>query len=545
MEPDLASDDGVYIAQRLAVGAVILVALSFLQKLVLGAPVLTPTGYVVPALFGGGTGFVYGYYSLGRKKRIQQLDREIAERKRTEGDLRRFRRASEAAGHAVYITDQQGTIEYVNPAFEEITGYTASEAVGETPQILNSGEMADEYYERLWESITGGDVWKEEVVNRRKDGDIYYAYQTIAPIPNERGDTEAFVAIQTDVTDRKTLETELVETKERYESLFDSIRDAILVADTDWRIQNCNPAFSNLFGYDLAEVEKNHVSHVYQSDEEFEEMCESIDGQFGDPRATCTVNYRKKSGQVFPGETNVFYHRNAEDEVIGFIVLVRDVSEHKERLRQIQVLDRVLRHNLTNKMQVVWGAAEMVERSGNEEIEPYVETIMETSEQLLETTDKERAITQLLREPPGTITLDVVRVAREAISGEQTRHPDANIRPDLPEQASVVAVPAISRAIEELVENAIVHSDQDCPTVDVSVETAGDTVAVSVADDGPGIPEMERQVLTDQAEIEPLYHGSGLGLRLVNLIVRQSDGWLDIEPNDPRGSVVTVRFQRP
>ncbi len=114
---------------------------------------------------------------------------------------RGFREAIEAAGHAIFITDTSGEITYVNPAFEEITGYSSSEAIGERPSILKSGEMGEKYYQRLWRTILSGEVWEELVINRRKSGELYYAHQTIAPVLDENGNPVEFVALQTDTTE--------------------------------------------------------------------------------------------------------------------------------------------------------------------------------------------------------------------------------------------------------------------------------------------------------------------------------------------------------
>ena len=115
-----------------------------------------------------------------------------------EADLEAFRQAVEHSGHSIYVTDRDGVIQYVNPQFEEATGYTASDAIGRTPRILKSGEHDDDIYEELWETITDGDVWEGALVNRRKDGEPYRVHQTIAPISVE-GAIEGYVAVNTDV----------------------------------------------------------------------------------------------------------------------------------------------------------------------------------------------------------------------------------------------------------------------------------------------------------------------------------------------------------
>jgi PAS domain S-box-containing protein len=140
---------------------------------------------------------------------------DITDRKKAEQDLKLFRAAVESAGHSIYFTDTDGTIEYVNPAFEEITGYTADEAIGRNPRILKSGEHGSEFYEELWNTILAGDIWRDELINTTKSGDRYVIDQTIAPVDGASGDIEHFVAVNVGVTERKEYEQELQRENER------------------------------------------------------------------------------------------------------------------------------------------------------------------------------------------------------------------------------------------------------------------------------------------------------------------------------------------
>ena len=287
--------------------------------------------------------------------------------------------------------------------------------------------MSEEYYERMWTTILGGNVWEEELVDQRDDGEQYHAYQTVAPIPDENGRVTAFVAIQTDITDRKQLEERL--------------RDSI---------------------------------------------------------------------------------------------------------QQLRVIDRVLRHNLRNDMNVIEGFAQIVEEESTGETAAYATRIRETSEKLRVLTDKERKITKFLSDQPSTEPVDLAETVEAVVAAVNDRHSNADVTTRRPESGTSTAraTPSIGQAVEELVENAVVHSDRERPSVDVRIERDDDAARVVVADDGPGIPEMERAVLTGETEIEPLYHGSGLGLWLVNLVVSQSDGTLTFDENEPRGSVVVIELPR-
>lgn len=163
---------------------------------------------------------------------VLSVARDISERKERAHELRRMKRAVDASGHAMYVTDPDGTIEYVNPAFEQITGYPPGEALGETPRILNSGEMPEAYFEELWDAVLAGEVWEEEVTNRRKSGELYHAHQTIAPIVTEGDGIAGFVAIQTDITERKTREAALAK-RDRILRELHSTTKAFLEAESE------------------------------------------------------------------------------------------------------------------------------------------------------------------------------------------------------------------------------------------------------------------------------------------------------------------------
>lgn len=130
-------------------------------------------------------------------------------RKQAEGRIRLQAAALEAAANGIVITDREGTILWVNPAYTQLTGYSAEEAIGRNPRILKSGSHDQAFYQNLWETILAGRVWQGEIVNRRKDGSLYAEDQTITPVPDERGGISYFIAIKHDITERKRLEDRL------------------------------------------------------------------------------------------------------------------------------------------------------------------------------------------------------------------------------------------------------------------------------------------------------------------------------------------------
>ncbi|MEW6286633.1 MAG: histidine kinase N-terminal 7TM domain-containing protein [Chloroflexota bacterium] len=153
----------------------------------------------------------------GEVTQMVEYSVDITERKRAEAEIRKLQQAVEHAASGVAITDPQGIFEYVNPTFERMTGYTRKEVIGQTPRLLKSGRQPKEFYEKMWQTIQSGKVWQGEIVNRRKDGSLYWEFQTIAPV-SSNGKITHHVAVKLDITAQKELEEQLREAKETAES---------------------------------------------------------------------------------------------------------------------------------------------------------------------------------------------------------------------------------------------------------------------------------------------------------------------------------------
>ena len=147
--------------------------------------------------------------SRGAPVRITGTQRDITERMASEEAQRRLAAAVEQTDEAVLITDPAGTIEYVNPAFERITGYRRDEALGRSPRILKSGRHDAAFYRAIWDAVTSGEVWSGRLTNRRKDGSTYEEEMTISPLRDPSGRIVNFVAVKRDVTREEALREQL------------------------------------------------------------------------------------------------------------------------------------------------------------------------------------------------------------------------------------------------------------------------------------------------------------------------------------------------
>ena len=147
------------------------------------------------------------------------LEQEIAERKRTEEELWKLYRAVECSASSIVITDLDGTITFVNPAFCQRTGYSAQEAIGQNPRILKSGKHPPEFYQEMWTTISHGKVWRGELTNKRKNGEMYWEHVSISSVENSGGRITHYVGVKDDITQLKLTEDALMEANQELQRL--------------------------------------------------------------------------------------------------------------------------------------------------------------------------------------------------------------------------------------------------------------------------------------------------------------------------------------
>lgn len=138
-----------------------------------------------------------------------ELRAEVVERRRAQSEMLKLSSALTQAADSVIVTNREGVIEYVNPAFEQMTGFAQDDVIGNRPSVLNSGEHEDAYFERMWQTILSGEVFREVMVNRRRDGSTYHEEKTITPLKDGKGRITHFVATGKDISDRIQAQEEL------------------------------------------------------------------------------------------------------------------------------------------------------------------------------------------------------------------------------------------------------------------------------------------------------------------------------------------------
>ncbi|RLD60349.1 MAG: hypothetical protein DRJ05_04800, partial [Bacteroidetes bacterium] len=198
---------------------------------------------------------------------IEGVFRDITEREMAELEIRKLSMVVEQSPVIVVITDLDGTIEYVNPKFSEVTGYSYEEAIGKNPRILKSGKTLPETFVSLWDTITSGKEWYGELLNKKKNGDLFWESAYIFPLKNESGKVTRFIAQKEDITERKKLEHDLIDARDKAEES-DKLKSAFL-ANMSHEIRtpmNAILGFSQLLSEpDTTSLEQNHYIQLIQN----------------------------------------------------------------------------------------------------------------------------------------------------------------------------------------------------------------------------------------------------------------------------------------
>ncbi|MDP2110837.1 MAG: PAS domain S-box protein, partial [Thiobacillus sp.] len=260
---------------------------------------------------------------------------DITERKLAEEKARKLSLVVEETGNSVIITDRNGIIEYVNPAFTRVTGYPLEEAVGQSPGMLKSGLTPAEHYQKLWKTLQAGKEWRGELLNRKKNGELFWEYEVITALKNETNEITHFIAVKEDVTERKHQEEKL----RMWGRAIESSVNAILITDAEVPgnpLIYTNPAFERITGYSQEEALGRNCNFLQNEDTD-QPNIEALRQAIREQREGHAVlrNYRK-DGSMFWNELLVAPVRDESGKVTHFIGIQNDVTERKAHETQLE-----------------------------------------------------------------------------------------------------------------------------------------------------------------------------------------------------------------
>jgi diguanylate cyclase (GGDEF)-like protein/PAS domain S-box-containing protein len=269
------------------------------------------------------------------------IARDITFRKRVKEQLKLQSAALEAVAHAIVIIDYEGTIVWVNRAFTTMTGYDKEEVLGKNLRVLKSGEQPESYYANLWSTISSGKVWKDEIVNRRKDGTAYTEEMTITPVTRDVGNpaNRYFIAIKQDITERKRSEEMLQNSENKYRVLFEDSADANWLMDEKGFL-DCNSAALQMFGYSAGDrmLHPADISPPSQPDGTPSRTAaeQKMAAAFLNGKERFEWLHQRKNGNVFPAEVCLTALTLSGQPML--LATVRDITARKLAEERVQYL---------------------------------------------------------------------------------------------------------------------------------------------------------------------------------------------------------------
>ncbi len=256
------------------------------------------------------------------------------------------------SGVAVYEAIEDGNdfiVKDFNRAAEIIDNVKRDDVIGkrvtEVFPVVNETGLLNMYRE-VWKT---GKNMRNPLVHVKVGDHESWRENDIFKLPSGE-----VVAVYNDITEKMLAEQKLQRSETRYKTLFNSIRDAILVADVNRNIIDCNAAFTTLFGYTTEEIEGKPTSYMYKNKDEFKHMGEMINDHFDKDCLLKTIHYKKKNGKIFSGETHVFYMKDSMQQVIGFIGVIRDISEQVKTEKKIKQNDLKFRNIFNNAVDAIF-----------------------------------------------------------------------------------------------------------------------------------------------------------------------------------------------
>ena len=511
------------------------------------------------------------------------LENQVEQRTK---EIKKLSTAVEQSANTIIITDTEGNIEYTNPKFSELTGFTAQEALGENPRILKSGKQSDEYFAKMWQTITAGKIWKGEFHNKTKSGDLFWEQVTITPIKDKTGKIINNLAIKEDITALK-------ENEQRLNTLINASPDAISFKDGNGKWIEANKAGLELFDLTNTNYKGKTDRELAKNADFYKEallFCEKTDEIVWQNKATTNV----EEIIPMPDGNNKTYDVikvplfNDDNSPKGLVIIGRDITERKktetelkkqneelieakEKAEESDLLKTEFIHNMSHEIRTplngILGFSNLlnIPNLSDEKRKKYINIIQNSGNLLMQNIDDLLEISKL-----GTKQVKVVEKQVRLndfllklfsifeIKAKENKTP-LYLKKGLSDNESVIFIDEIklNKILNNLLENAIKFTNKGFIEFGYSlVETYGRTslhennIQLYVKDTGIGIkPESQITIFDrfsqEEKELSQKVGGLGLGLSIAKENVELIGGKITLESEKGKGATffVTIRYK--
>lgn len=495
--------------------------------------------------------------------------------------LLKLSRAVEQSPASVVITNLLGEIEYVNPKFSAVTGYSFDEAIGQNPRLLKSGSQSDELYRDMWTKISSGQEWQGEFHNRTKDGTFYWESASISPIFGDNGRISHFLAVKEDITRRKEAEAEVERSRAELRAIYDTAPVLMAVIDRQRNLVYANSAFTSFTGVPEKELIGGRACGVFGCINSFDDakgcgfgpecsncgLLKAIQDTFETGRTNKDIEYHttlvSTSGIkdvwllgatapiVFADKQllllnfiDISDRRKAEAEILEKNATLSELNATKDRFFSI------IAHDLRSPFSGILGFSELmleqIQAKNYNGIEQYASNILKSSRRMMDLLTNllewARSQTGMIKYVP--VDIDFVTFIKEIVSifDETSAKKSVTILTEIPHGLQISAdAHMIGTVLRNLISNAVKFSARGGKIM-VSATEAPSEVVISVKDNGIGIeksrltklfnPETNRATPGTDHEM-----GTGLGLILCKEFVEKHGGKIWAESPEGEGAI--------
>lgn len=442
--------------------------------------------------------------------------------------------------HAIVsITDTKGVIRYVNDKFCDISGYTREELIGHTHAIVNSKTHDAEFFKHLWQTISTGKVWHNEICNKSRSGKLYWVDSTIVPFLEDSGKPYQYISIRTDITERKRMAEKILASEQQYRNLVENVREVIFQMNHEGRMMFLNPAWEEITHFKLEEtigrsfMDFVHYDDLDQAAETFQKLCD------------CDITVYKGEFRFYTkNEQFCWFELTIQSEVdestnnLRFTGTLNDVTERR-RIAQLQSeFVSVVSHELRTPITSIRGALGILEsgKAGAIADDPLklIKIAHKNSQRLValvnDILDMEKLTAGKMSLNKDLINLTtLVELAIESNTAYAQTYNTRFALTDKPVEAMVIAdADRLMQVMNNLFSNAAKFSPAD-HAVDIAISVTDGDAKVSVRDYGPGIPlEFRSRIFSAFAQADSSdtrkQGGTGLGLKISKTLIEKMGG---------------------
>ncbi len=498
--------------------------------------------------------------SKGRIDGILSSGEDSTERKRAEQAVQkseeRFRSIFEESSIGIDVFDSDGYLIEANKACLDAFGVSSVDDIRGF-NLFDDPNIPEELKKRIkdGETIRYQAAFNFEKV---KELGLYVTSRTGIAYLNtvvtqfgqgEDGSSRGYIVQMRDVTERQIVEEALRASQQLIKRTFDSLSEAVLVLEAGTvEIMDCNPAAETVFGYSRHEMRGQKASMLHVDEATYKEFRKNLYPAIEEKGRLDGFEFRMKrrDGTVFPTEHNVTPLKNEQGTRVGWVSVIRDITERKQNEEQrrqqhseLEVYAALIRHDLRNDLGVILGNVDLAKMIAGENDSEILETLSSTEA----VCERMMNLLKAVSRPADSIERNTVALVRSVTSQAQDAHTKLTVNvtvDDDVEELTIAGNRLIPMVFENLLRNAAAHAGEKT-TVDMTISKEGSNVQVLVSDNGPGIPEEVRDQLFHRGVSTS---GGGLGLYLSRAIVNAMNGSIELMDTDP-GEGATFKILLP